>query len=140
MTTKGGVGDAPGTSTNEEDSSPGWSDEPSADTLDRNRTAETVAQALFGLGDAVKVGRFSVLERRGSGAMGIVYSAWDPRLQRRVAIKVLKQRGAAVDRILDEARATAKLNHPNVVTVYDADNDEGRPYIAMEYIEGVPLR
>ncbi len=111
-----------------------------ADTLDRNRTAETVAQALFGLGDAVKVGRFSVLERRGSGAMGIVYSAWDPRLERRVAIKVLRERGEAVDRILDEARATAKLNHPNVVTVYDADIDDGRPYIAMEYIEGVQLR
>lgn len=112
---------------------------PSTDSMDKRRTAEAVAGALFGLGDAVKVGRFSLLDRCGAGAMGIVYSAWDPRLNRKVAIKVLRESGDDVGRILREARAAASLSHPNTVTVYDADADAGRSYIAMEFIEGSTL-
>jgi tetratricopeptide (TPR) repeat protein len=115
------------------------SDAPRADSMDQRRTAEAVASALFGLGDAVKVGRFSLLERCGSGAMGIVYSAWDPRLGRKVAIKVLRESGDEVGRILREARAAASLGHPNTVTVYDAGEDGGRSYIAMEFIDGSTL-
>lgn len=112
---------------------------PSTDSMDQRRTAEAVASSLFGLGDAVKVGRFSLLERCGSGAMGIVYSAWDPRLGRKIAIKVLREAGDDVGRILREARAAASLSHPNTVTVYDADEDAGRSYIAMEFIDGSTL-
>lgn len=87
----------------------------------------------------MRVGRFMLLEECGQGAMGVVYSAWDPRLERRVALKVLKKRGADVDRALKEARAAAKLSHPNVVTVFDAGEDGTRSYVAMEFIEGHPL-
>lgn len=116
----------------------GWA-APATDSVDKRRTEEAVAGALFGLGAAVEVGRFSLLERCGSGAMGIVYSAWDPRLNRKVAIKVLRESGDDMGRILREARAAASLGHPNTVTVYDADEDAGRSYIAMEFIDGLTL-
>ena len=109
------------------------------DSLERQRTAASVAGALFGIDDAAKVGRFSILERCGSGAMGTVYTAWDPRLGRRIAIKLLRD-AEDVDRILHEARVTARLSHPNVVTVYDAGEDLGRSYIAMEFIDGETLQ
>ncbi len=80
-----------------------------------------------------KLGRFTILERVGAGAMGTVYAAYDPVLDRRVALKVL-QRG------LVEARSLAKLSHPNVVSVFDAGEHEMGSYIAMEYVQGETLR
>lgn len=109
------------------------------ESADASPTAVSVARSLLGLGGAMRVGRFMLLEECGQGAMGVVYTAWDPRLERRVAIKVLKKRGADVDRVLREARAAAKLNHPNVVTVFDAGEDGTRSYVAMEFIEGQSL-
>ena len=79
----------------------------------------------------------------GSGGMGDVFLAQDTRLQRRVALKVI--RGAAsghsrdLDRSLQEARAASRVVHPNVVVIYDVGEDAGTPYIAMEYVEGQPL-
>jgi serine/threonine protein kinase/tetratricopeptide (TPR) repeat protein len=93
------------------------------------------------------LGRFVVLGLVGRGAMGEVYGAYDPELDRKVAIKLVRARGgAAIDRaesrtrLMREAQATAKVSHPNVVVVYDAGTFEDRVFIAMEFIEGHTLR
>jgi tetratricopeptide (TPR) repeat protein/predicted Ser/Thr protein kinase len=98
-----------------------------------------------------RVGRYLVLDELGSGGMGEVYLAYDPQLDRRVALKLLRRdRGAsaeAQDRLLREAQALAKLSHPNVVSVHDvgtvedvAAGIERTVYVAMEYVEGATLR
>lgn len=89
--------------------------------------------------------RFLVIGLAGSGGMGTVYSAWDARLERRVALKVVRQRGLGTDadgpaRALGEAKAMAQLTHPNVVTVHDAFVHDSQLIIAMEYVEGATLR
>ncbi len=89
--------------------------------------------------------RFLVIGHAGSGGMGTVYSAWDARLERRVALKVVRQRGLGSDaagqaRALGEAKAMAQLTHPNVVTVHDAFVHDDQLIIAMEYVEGATLR
>ncbi|MBI3149809.1 MAG: serine/threonine protein kinase [Betaproteobacteria bacterium] len=93
-----------------------------------------------------KFGRFEVQREIGRGAMGIVYLALDPALQRPVAIKSLRLAGSATDltpvqqRFVEEARAAARLNHPNIVTVYEVGQEGGNAYIAMEYLEGRELK
>lgn len=93
-----------------------------------------------------KLGRFEILAEIGRGAMGIVYKAKDPMLERVVAIKTINM-GSDVDgaemyekRFYQEARAAGGLNHPNIVTVYDIGKTESACYMAMEYIEGAELR
>jgi len=86
-----------------------------------------------------RFGRFVVLERLGSGGAGSVHRAYDPQLDRSVAIKVLHAQGPTV-RLLAEARAMAKLRHPNVVPVYDVGEADDRVWLAMEYVEGGTLR
>jgi len=87
-----------------------------------------------------KIGKYDVEERVGEGAMGIVYRALDPVLQRRVAIKVMSDAFAQNDdlreRFLREAQAAGSLQHPNVITIYDFGEVEGHLYIAMEFVEG----
>ncbi len=85
------------------------------------------------------LGRFVVLERIGVGGSGAVYRAYDSQLDRSVAIKVLHP-GAATLRLLAEARAMAKLHHPNVVTVHDVGEADDGVWLAMEYVEGGTLR
>ena len=93
-----------------------------------------------------KLGRFEVLDEIGRGAMGIVYKAKDPMLERIVAIKTINmgmdRDGAEMyeKRFYQEARAAGGLNHPNIVTVYDIGKTETECYMAMEYIEGAELR
>jgi len=93
-----------------------------------------------------KLGRFEVLSEIGRGAMGIVYKAKDPMLERTVAIKTINmgmdRDGAEMyeKRFYQEARAAGGLNHPNIVTVYDIGKTEIECYMAMEYIEGAELR
>ncbi|MEM7156638.1 MAG: serine/threonine-protein kinase [Myxococcota bacterium] len=85
------------------------------------------------------VGRYVVLGQLGSGAMGVVFAAYDPDLDRRVAIKLLlpNTRGEqAQTRLLREAQALARLVHPNVVTVHDVGTLGERVYVAMEFVEG----
>lgn len=92
----------------------------------------------------LQVGRYVVLGRVGAGAMGVVYAAYDPELDRRVALKVLQPqrdgspRGA--ERLLREAQAMARLAHPNVVTVHDVGSFGGQVFLAMEFIAGETLR
>lgn len=88
------------------------------------------------------VGRHVVVERRGEGAMGIVYLAMDPDLDRRVALKLLRPGGAggAGERMQREAQAMAKVAHPNVVAVHDVGRFHGAVYLAMEYVDGPTLR
>ncbi|HVK75995.1 MAG TPA: serine/threonine-protein kinase, partial [Kofleriaceae bacterium] len=90
-----------------------------------------------------RIGRFVVTELVGHGAMGSVYRARDPELDRAVAIKVRRGRsrldGELEDRLRREAQALARLSHPHVVAVYEAGGHDGRPYVAMEYVEGTTL-
>jgi eukaryotic-like serine/threonine-protein kinase len=86
------------------------------------------------------LGRYLVLERLGAGGMGVVYSAYDPTLDRRVALKLLHgerlQRTSERDRFRREALALARLAHPNVVTVHDAGEAAGEMYLAAELVDG----
>jgi hypothetical protein len=101
-----------------------------------------VKATLFGGDRAPRLGRLVILEPLGTGAMGTVFAAYDPRLDRRVAVKVLRATGDADhnQRVLDEARALGRLAHPNVVAVHDADEVDGALYIVMELAPGAPLR
>src|ERR1041385_5890106 len=87
---------------------------------------------------------YRILEPIGAGGMGAVYKAYDKKLQRVVALKVLPNEYVSQqDRrrlFFQEARAASALNHPHILTVYEVGEDEGKPYIAMEYIEGETLR
>lgn len=83
-------------------------------------------------------GRYVVLSHIGSGGMGSVYAAYDNQLERKVALKLLHQHdGKAAQR---EARLLARVTHPNVVGIHDAGDHAGRPFISMEYVEGITLR
>lgn len=91
---------------------------------------------------AERVGRFHILGLIGAGGMGRVYAAYDPQLDRRVALKVLlEQRDSADDtRLVREAQALARLSHPNVVAVHEVGTHEGHLFVAMEFVEGATLR
>ncbi|HWE39897.1 MAG TPA: protein kinase [Isosphaeraceae bacterium] len=88
------------------------------------------------------VGRFQLREGLGGGGFGQVFRAYDPRLERDVALKVLKQsRPAArvMERFFREARAAAQLDHPNIIPLHDAGRDNGRCWIAYQYVAGPTL-
>jgi hypothetical protein len=88
-----------------------------------------------------RIGRYQLLDLAGAGGMGVVWSAWDPELARRVAIKRLHLRSeAARERILAEGQSLARLSHPNVVPVYDVGVVDGQVHLVMEWVEGVTLR
>lgn len=89
-----------------------------------------------------KIGRHEILETLGRGAMGIVYLAFDPELQRRVALKLIRPDAAASssDRLLREAQAMARLAHPNVAAVHEVGREGDDVYISMEYVAGRTLR
>jgi len=93
---------------------------------------------------AGRPGRYQIVGELGRGGMGIVYRAQDTVLDRPVAFKVLpdalKDNPEALKNFLREAKSAAKLNHPNIVTVYDAGEQDGRYYIAMEYVDGTTLK
>ena len=92
------------------------------------------------------LGRYQIVSQLGRGAMGTVYRALDPAIERTVAIKTLnpdlpdENMAEVKERFLREAKSAGRLNHPNVVTVYDVGETEGIAYIAMEFLEGRSLR
>jgi serine/threonine-protein kinase len=95
----------------------------------------------------IYLGRYQALEVIGEGAMGLVFRGWDPRLKRPVALKTLRLEGLVgaadrdqkIGRLLEEACTTARVNHPNIVSIYDADAGPEIAYMAMEFVDGTTL-
>ncbi len=91
----------------------------------------------------MKYGRYQIVKELGRGAMGVVYHAHDPRIEREIALKVLRpdhvESEDFVLRFVKEAKAIGRLSHPNIVTVFDVGRDHETIYIAMELLEGTPL-
>jgi len=83
--------------------------------------------------------RFLIERRIGSGGFGVVYEAWDGRLERPVAVKAIEQRGEAGRRVLREAQAAARLNHPGIVTLYELGEEDGNALLVTELVEGSTL-
>src|ERR1700680_4224840 len=96
------------------------------------------------LSNGTRLGPYEVVAPLGAGGMGKVYRARDTRLDRSVAIKILSAAFSAdcdrLDRFEQEARSASALNHPNIVTIYELGQDGSTHYIAMELVEGRPLR
>ncbi|HET7618357.1 MAG TPA: protein kinase [Vicinamibacterales bacterium] len=92
----------------------------------------------------IRLGPYTLLEPLGAGGMGEVHRAHDPRLDREVAIKVIRSadvpQDEAIDRLLTEATLASALNHPNIVTIYETGSAGGDRYIAMELVQGATLR
>lgn len=101
-----------------------------------------------GIAAGAHFGRYVILDRLAAGGMGEVYAAWDPNLDRKVALKILRAdirtdlgESQGRSRLVREAQSMAKLSHPNIVTVHDVGrSDDGEVFIAMEFLDGVPLR
>lgn len=114
------------------------------DPVDERQALGGVLGRMFGtVAEPTRMGRY-VLERRlGAGAMGVVYLAHDPQLDRRVALKIIRSTGAAGSdgdaRLEREARALARVRHPNVVAIHDVGRHDNGVFVVMEYVEGSDL-
>ena len=116
------------------------------------RTHGSTSSALTGKQEVTsgpqRLGRYVIERRIGRGAMGAVYLAKDPRINRAVALKAIPIEKEFEDEELKEARlrfyreaeSAGRLAHPNIITVFDAGEDKGLAYIAMEYVPGIPLK
>lgn len=111
-----------------------------AHTLDASRAATT---GEVEVDTPTRIGRFVIVERVGEGGMGQVFSAYDPALDRKVALKLVRdlrdESPLAVARVKQEAQAMARVSHPNVVHVYEAGESGGRVFLAMEFVDGCSL-
>ncbi len=114
------------------------------EVLASGRSSSPPATGATRLTPGRRLGRHEIRARLGAGGMGEVYRAYDTRLQREVAIKVLGNRildrPGALQRVEQEARAVSALNHPNVVTLHDLGGDASFPYLVMELVEGDSVR
>ena len=118
----------------------------------RDETADTLGDGqisthVAGLKEGTRIHRYQILGLVGKGGMGAVYRAYDPELDRSIAIKILAVQPLEGEtasrpqaRLMREAQALAKLSHPNVVAVHDIGAFEEGVYIAMEYVKGKTLR
>src|SRR5215471_16790513 len=112
---------------------------------ERESPSQVAARPTRTLTVGDRVGRYLVLSALGAGGMGVVFAAYDPQLDRKVALKLLRSglAGSSKDartRLQREAQAIAQLSHPNVVSVYDVGATvDGDLYIAMEFVEGDTL-
>ena len=110
-------------------------------SLHDNNDEQTRSYSILAIGTVI--GRYTIIDKIGSGGMGEVYLADDSELDRRVALKFLPDRllddEQAMARFRREAQATARLNHPNIVTIHEVGDHRGHPFIAMEYIQGETL-
>jgi serine/threonine-protein kinase len=103
---------------------------------ERNSTAKSVG-ALVG---SLVLNRFLIERRIGSGGFGVVYEAWDGRLERSVAVKAIDSRGVeSRHRVLREAQAAARLNHSGIVTLYEIGEEDGNALLVSELVEGATL-
>ena len=97
--------------------------------------------------EPIRLGKYEIQSVLGKGAMGVVYKAFDPHIERVVAIKTVRKDLVDPDlaeqfmaRFKNEARAAGRLHHPNIVGVYEYGEDEANAFIAMEYVDGTGLR
>ena len=116
------------------EATPVLGDEPTAASMHARRSASASAVA--------RVARYVLLDRLGEGGMGVVWSAYDPELDRRIAVKLIRGEAddAARQRFIREARAMAQLHHPAIVAIHDVGTTGEHAYIAMELVRGVTLR
>ena len=113
---------------------------------DRARMAEVrsrVQEALFAVREPARLGRFVLLGTLGQGGMGVVHAAYDPELDRKVALKLVRgddlDGDGARERLIGEARALGRLKHPNVVAVHDVVTIDDRIVVVMEFVDGATL-
>lgn len=99
------------------------------------------------MGEVTKLGKYEVLSTLGQGAMGVVYKAFDPNIERTVALKTIRKDALSakdlaplLTRFKQEAQAAGRLTHPGIVTVYEYGEDEGTVFIAMEFVQGRELK
>jgi serine/threonine protein kinase len=105
----------------------------------RRRNAGCRGEGKEALVGSLVLNRFLIERRIGSGGFGVVYEAWDGRLERPVAVKAIEQRGEAGRRVLREAQAAARLNHPGIVTLYEMGEEDGNALLVTELVEGSTL-
>jgi tetratricopeptide (TPR) repeat protein/predicted Ser/Thr protein kinase len=114
---------------------------PTPTTVDDSNAPEEPAPPPTGdIETGTSVGRYIVLSTLGKGGSGVVYAAFDPRLDRKVALKLVQPSPRGHERLLREAQAMAQLSHPNVVTVHDVGTVGDRVFVAMELVDGGTLR
>src|SRR5205814_1150099 len=112
-----------------------------------DQDARGLAAATPSMADPATIGKYRIDSVLGKGAMGVVYKAFDPGIERAVAIKTVRKDLVDPDlveqsmaRFKNEARAAGRLLHPNIVSVYEYGEDDDNAFIVMEYVEGTGLR
>src|SRR5215210_6955711 len=114
----------------------GFTDEPGTLPLGGSDPTQRLAEAP---GPQVILGRYRMERRLGAGGFGVVWLAWDEKLEREVAVKVIPGEGGAGERVEREARAAARLNHPGIVGIYELASDEHDVYLVSELVRGRTL-